>query len=426
MNTTIATIKRQLTQLKELHEAGALPAAQHEESKATLERRLLDIVLQDNAESVDPVAVAPSSSATAASTPTSTTGATSTTPRTSRPLLMGLLAGVLVIAAAGYWWKGTPAQMGLGSDASNTSATGDPASPHATNFDQIAAMTERLAERLKEQPQDAEGWAMLARSYSVLGRHPEALKAYEKAVALRKDDATLLSDYADSLAVKNNRSLGGEPMKWVERALKIDPRNLKALSLAATHAFTRKDYRAAVKYWDQVVQFGPSDNEMVKSSQANLAEARELAGLPPLTAAAPAAPSALSALADAPAAGGTVAAAATGATVSGTVSLAPALAKQVKPDDTLFIFARAPEGSRMPLAILKKQVKDLPFNFSLDDSLAMSPAAKLSGVPQVVITARISPSGNAMPQPGDLSGQTESVRVGASGLKLEIRDVVKP
>ncbi len=425
MNTTIATLKRQLTQLKELHEAGALPAAQYEESKATLERRLLDIVLQDHSPLDAQVETAPSASATASPTPATAATTTTTTSRTSRPLLVGLMAGVLVIAAAGYWWKGTPAQMGLGSDASNTSAAGDPASPHATNFDQIAAMTDRLAERLKEQPQDAEGWAMLARSYSVLGRHPEALTAYEKAVALRKDDATLLSDYADSLAVKNNRSLSGEPMKWVERALKIDPRNLKALSLAGTHAFTRKDYRAAVKYWDQVVQFGPSDNEMVKGAQANLVEARELAGLPPAVPAA-ASTSALSALADAPAAGGTVAAAATGATVSGTVSLAPALAKQVKPDDTLFIFARAPEGSRMPLAILKKQVKDLPFNFSLDDSLAMSPAAKLSGVPQVVITARISPSGNAMPQPGDLSGQTESVRVGASGLKLEIRDVVKP
>ncbi len=423
MNTTIATLKRQLSQLKELHEAGALTAAQYEESKATLERRLLDEVLHGAPDLEEPATTLPTPSTSNPST--ANAAPTATTHRTSRPLLIGLMAGVVVIAAAGYWWKGSPAQIGLGTDASNTSAAGDPASPHATNFDQIAAMTDRLAERLKEQPQDAEGWAMLARSYSVLGRHPEALKAYEKAVALRKDDPTLMSDYADSLAVKNNRSLTGEPMKWVERALKIDPRNLKALSLAGTHAFTRKDYRAAVKYWEQVVQFGPSDNDMVKGAQANLAEARELAGLPPAVPAA-ASTNALSALADAPAAGGTVAAAATGATVSGTVSLAPALAKQVKPDDTLFIFARAPEGSRMPLAILKKQVKDLPFNFSLDDSLAMSPAAKLSGVPEVVVTARISPSGNAMPQPGDLSGQTESVRVGASGLKLEIRDVVKP
>jgi cytochrome c-type biogenesis protein CcmH len=422
MNTTIATLKRQLMQLKELHETGALPAAQYEESKATLERRLLDEVLHGASDLAEPATTAPTPSTSNPST--ANAAPTATTHRTSRPLLAGLMAGVVVIAAAGYWWKGSPAQMGLGSDASNTSATGDPASPHATNFDQIAAMTERLAERLKEQPQDAEGWAMLARSYSVLGRHPEALNAYEKAVALRKDDATLLSDYADSLAVKNNRSLAGEPMKWVERALKIDPRNLKALSLAGTHAFTRKDYRAAVKYWEQVVQFGPSDNDMVKGAQANLVEARELAGLPP---AAPAASSsALAALADAPAAGGAVAAAATGATVSGTVSLAPALAKQVKPDDTLFIYARAAEGSRMPLAILKKQVKDLPFNFSLDDSLAMSPAAKLSGAPKVIVTARISSSGNAMPQPGDLSGQTESIRVGASGIKLEIRDVIKP
>lgn len=417
MNTTIATLKRQLTQLKELHEAGALPAAQYEESKATLERRLLDEVLHYTPDlapvaMVAPPSTPPSSTVTGASA--STTAASA--PRTSRPLLVGLMVGVVTIAGAGYWWKGAPSQMGLATDASTAS---DSASPHATNFDQIAGMTDRLAQRLQEQPQDAEGWAMLARSYSVLGRHPEALKAYEKAVALRKDDATLLSDYADSIAVKNNRSLTGEPMKWVERALKIDPRNLKALSLAGTHAFTRKDYRAAVKYWEQVVQFGPSDNDIVRGAQSNLIEARELAGLSPAT-------NALSTLVDAPAAGSVTSSAGSGATVSGTISLAPALTKKVKPDDTLFIFARAPEGSRMPLAILKKQVKDLPLNFTLDDSLAMSPAAKLSAAPKVVVTARISSSGNAMPQPGDLSGQTESVSVGASGIKLEIRDVIKP
>jgi cytochrome c-type biogenesis protein CcmH len=187
MNTTIATLKRQLMQLKELHDTGALPAASYEDSKATLERRLLDEVLHGTPDLSEPAAAAiTTSTSTASSTATSATvnsTPSATTPRTSRGLMLGLLASVVVIAAAGYWWKGMPAQIGLGSDPSNAS---DAASPHATNFDQIAAMTERLAERLKEQPQDAEGWAMLARSYSVLGRHPEALKAYEKAVALRK------------------------------------------------------------------------------------------------------------------------------------------------------------------------------------------------------------------------------------------------
>jgi cytochrome c-type biogenesis protein CcmH len=108
------------------------------------------------------------------------------------------------------------------------------------------------------------------------------------------------------------------------------------------------------------------------------------------------------------------------------VTLSAALAKQAQPEDTVFVFARAATGSRMPLAILRKQVKDLPISFTLNDSMAMSPSNALSSVPQVIVGARISKSGNAMPQPGDLSGQTDPVKVGATGLKIEIKDAVKP
>jgi cytochrome c-type biogenesis protein CcmH len=127
---------------------------------------------------------------------------------------------------------------------------------------------------------------------------------------------------------------------------------------------------------------------------------------------------AAAATAKAPAAGGGV--------VSGTVTLSAALAKQAQPDDTVFVFARAAEGSRMPLAILRKQVKDLPFNFKLDDSMAMSPTTALSSATKVIVGARVSKSGNAMPQPGDLSGQSQPVNVGTTGIKVEIHDAVKP
>jgi cytochrome c-type biogenesis protein CcmH len=140
-------------------------------------------------------------------------------------------------------------------------------------------MTDRLAQRLKGQPQDAEGWAMLARSYSVLGRHPEAIAAYQKAVALGKEDANLLADYADSLAVKNNRVLAGEPLKLVERALKLEPHNLKALSMAGSEAFNRQDYAKAVQFWQQVVEFGPMDTPMVQQIAPSLEQARQLAGV---------------------------------------------------------------------------------------------------------------------------------------------------
>ncbi len=398
MDQDLPTLKRQLAQLKELHEAGVLPAAQYEEGKAALERRTLDLVLSG---AVD----APPTSATQ--------GAPGRDPaKPSRRLLGTLAAVVLLIAAAGYWWMGSPAQIGLGpatvGGAASQEAGADGGQPHPTSAEQIAAMVERLAARLQEKPDDAEGWAMLARSYTVLGRHPEALKAYERAIALHRDDAQLLADYADALAVKNNRNLAGEPMKWVESALKLDPRNLKALALAGTHAFDRKDYAAAVKYWEQVMEFGPADGSYVQQVESSLAQARELGGLPKTGK--PATPSA----------------GLPQKAVSGTVSVAPALAKQVDPGDTVFIFARSAEGAqRMPLAILRKQGKDLPIQFTLDDSLAMSPAAKISDARTVIITARVSKSGDALPQSGDLLGQSGPVKVGSAALKLEIREQVK-
>jgi cytochrome c-type biogenesis protein CcmH len=157
----------------------------------------------------------------------------------------------------------------------------------------------------------------------------------------------------------------------------------------------------------------------VREVEPAIAEARSLAGLPAAAKPLDAAPKAE--------AGATPAAAGGTASVSGTVTLSAALAKQAQPDDTLFVFARAAEGSRMPLAILRKQVKDLPLSFSLNDSMAMSPASALSAASgKIIVGARVSKSGNAMPQPGDLSGQSAPVSVGAAGLQIEIKEAVKP
>jgi cytochrome c-type biogenesis protein CcmH len=408
MENPIDTIKRQLAQLKELHDSGVMSQAQYDEGKSTLERRLLDLVLSGAvlpaAPSVEAIAKSPSPAVT-----------TSASAKPSLNLMAMLSVLVILVAGAGYMWKGTPVQP-AGSGATmgeGTSQTEDQnAAAHPTDNAQISAMVDKLAERLKAKPDDADGWSMLGRTYSVLGRHADALKAYQKAMTLRKDDATLVADYADSLAVNNNRTLDGEPMKYVDRALKLDPLNLKALFLAGTHAFDKKDYAGAVKFWEKAAKSAPPENAFVQQIQPALAEARQLAGLP-------AAPLPLDGAGKPPVAAGK-------GSVSGTVTLTAALAKQAKPEDTLFVFARPAEGSRMPLAILRKQVKDLPLQFTLDDSMAMSPANTLSGASKVIVGARISRSGNAMPQPGDLTGQTAAISVGASGLQIEIKEAVKP
>ena len=379
MSHDLKTLKRQLLQLRKLHEAGALPREPYDAARAPLEQRLLELVMSEPAAAPAP-----------------------------RGLWLGVGAVIVLVAAAGYWWTGSPSQL-LGGEAprNNPHATGEVA-PHATDASQMGAMVDRLAERLQKEPKDAEGWAMLARSYTVLERHADALKAYAKAVALTPKDADLLADYADALALKNGRRLAGEPMKWVARALQADPRNLKALALAGTDAYERQDYKGAVKYWQQMVDYGAPDNELVRQMTPGLAQAREKAGLP-AAADKPAPPTAL------------------GSSVSGTVTLAAALARQANPDDTVFIYARDAQGSsRMPLAIVRKQVRDLPYRYTLDDSLAMSPAARLSGARELIVEARISKSGEARAQAGDLSGRSSTVRPGATSVAVEIRETVQP
>ncbi|HVQ62393.1 MAG TPA: c-type cytochrome biogenesis protein CcmI, partial [Burkholderiales bacterium] len=242
---------------------------------------------------------------------------------------------------------------------------------------------------------------MLGRSYAVMGRFGDSSAAYAKAVARVPDDAQLLADYADSLAMAQGRTLQGEPDKLLKRALVADPRNVKALVLAGTAAFDRGDRAGAIRYWERALAVLPADSEMAQRVGASIAEARG----PGAEARTPVAKS--------PQAPG-------GTRVSGVVKLDPKLAGKVAPDDTVFIFARAAEGPRMPLAILRKQVRDLPVRFTLDDSMAMAPQMKLSAFPRVVIGARVSKTANATATPGDLQGQSQSVQVGAADVAVTI------
>ena len=294
---------------------------------------------------------------------------------------------------------------------------------HAVTPENLAKLAEQLEARLKQAPDDAAGWVMLARSRITLARFDAAAEAYAKAAGLRPKDADLLADYADALAMARGRKLEGEPLEIVRRALDIDPDHVKSLALAGSAEFEAKRYAAAVAHWERALRKVGTESDFGRSIQRSIGEARELGKLSSArTALVPAAPAKSKppvAAAAAPATAPGIA----GAGITGTVKLAPALASQVAPGDALFIFARAAEGARTPLAIVRVKAGDLPYAFRLDDSQAMTPNARLSGQNSLVVIARISKSGNAIAKPGDLQGSSKPVAPGASGLELFIDQV---
>ncbi len=360
----VAVYRDQQRELEADRNAGTITDEQYERARVELERRLLDDVAADGNEA--PVAARATSRAPA--------------------VIAGLAVPLLAVGL--YFTVGSPRALAPVAIPTNTN--------QGVTAEQVEAMVAKLAERMKQNPDDPQGWAMLGRSYAVMNRFDDAAAAYGKAVARVPDNPNLLADYADALGMARGQSLLGEPEALIQRALKIDPDHGKSLALAGTVAFEKKDYAAAIRYWEKLVTQIPPDSDMARGVQSSIAEARGLLG----SKTAPATDKA--------------------AGVSGTVTLAPALKAKAAPDDTVFIFARAAEGPRMPLAILRKKVSDLPVTFTLDDSTAMSPATRLSGTPQVIIGARISKSGNAMPQPGDLQGMSKPGNNTASGISVVI------
>jgi len=299
------------------------------------------------------------------------------------------------------------------------------AAPHAGQQftqEQVEQMVTLLAQRMEKEPDNLEGWVLLGRSYAAMGRYPEAATALRHAAQLKANDPNLLADYADALAMASGQKLDGEPLKLIDQALAIEPHHQKSLALAGTGAFERGDYADAVKYWERLLKTVPPESDGARSIQTSIDEARTRAGgNAPKAAQAPEAPTAAQAKQRAPRE-----ASATGSAgrIAGVVSLAPSLAAKAAPDDTLFVYARAVQGPPIPLAVQRFRAKDLPASFSLDDSMAMAPEMTLSKLPNVMVLARISKSGNAMPQSGDLQGSTGPVKLGGAGVKIVIDRVV--
>jgi cytochrome c-type biogenesis protein CcmH len=324
---------------------------------------------------------------------------------------LSLFVVIPLAAVVLYLRLGTP-------EATTVAAAAPAAAPHEMSDPKIVAMVEQLAQKMQSRPDDPQGWMLLARSYTAMRRFPEAADAYARATALVPDDAALLADYADALAMAQGRTLAGKPTELIERALAIDPTNQKALALAATAALDAGNPDRSIGYWRRLQgQFAPG-SEDARQVDTIIAEIDSQRG-----GKAVGKDTGRSAMRSAPAAAPS-AAASTGATIAGRVDIAPALAGKVALNDTVFIYARAPEGPRMPLAVLRIPARELPKEFTLDDSMSMAPGAKLSAAPAVVIEARVSKSGNALPQSGDLAGRSATVKPGAAGVKIVIDQVV--
>lgn len=321
---------------------------------------------------------------------------------------------VPLIAIPMYLSVGSPLALDGARVAAMAASGGGGGDQHEITPERIAQMVAQLEQRLQQNPGDLEGWVMLARSKMALERPDEAVAAYRKAVAIAPTDGQLLADFADSLAMAQGRSLKGEPEQLIERALKAEPNNVKALALSGTVAFQNQNYAKAAAQWEKVVSQVDPQSPFAQRIQASIDEARSRGGLPKAATAAPAqAPASGSGVARAPAASG-------GARLSGTVSLGAAAKQGVAPGDTVFVFARAAEGPRMPLAILRLQVRDLPTEFALDESMAMAPGMSIAQFPDLVVGARVSKSGSATPAAGDWESVAMPVSPGASGLRVVI------
>ncbi|HEV3007784.1 MAG TPA: c-type cytochrome biogenesis protein CcmI [Burkholderiales bacterium] len=341
----VSIYRNQLRELEADLAGGRLAADDYQRARAELEARLLEDVADESV------------------------------PRrgASRPLTLIVALAVPLCAAALYFAVGNP------------SAIDSPAV-------QLETLVQRLAAHLRENPDDAAGWKLLARSYASLERYPEAADAYAKAAVRAPRDAQLLTDFAESLAMARGRRLDGEPEQLIARALELEPRNLKALALAGTAAFARGNYAAAAAQWEKMLPLVPADSEDARSIRASIDEAKGMAGKRQLR---------------------------------GRVSLSSKVKAKAAPDDTVFIFARAAEGPPMPLAVLRRRVRDLPLEFSLDDSMAMAPGMRLSGFPRVVVAARVSKSGDAAPKAGDLQGSSAPVANDAEDVDVVISEVLR-
>jgi len=391
-DVNIAVYRDQLKELEADRSSGMLSDAQFRTARQELEARLADDALSQDAPPE---------------------------PGEAHSRKLGYsLAAMLPVAALGlYFWLGQPASLIAIADAQSgpvhpamSAAPG--AAPGEHDFMKLIPKVE---ERTRANPDDGEAWAMLAKSYAAMERWPEALQAYEKATRLLPQDASLLSGYAEVLAITNNRVLTGRPMELARKALEIDPADVKALELAGINAYQEQNFAEASSYFKRLHPLLPPESPYAQDILAAQKEAERLVQTGMTGLDRPANP---------PPADDKAASVAPGAAIKGRIDIAPALKSRLADTDVLFLFAR-PGQSGPPVAAIRASASQLPLEFELDDSAAMNPGNTLSQHKQVMLVARVSKSGNPMAQPGDLEGTVAAVKVGATGVKVMI-DQTRP
>ena len=365
---SLQVLREQLGDLERENLAGTLDVSQYEREKAEIERR----AIEDGS-------------------PGPTPGHSARYPVW---IAVSVSTALIALTIGLYLLLGTPAAL--------RPTTGQQQNAHAVTPQQIQAMVMKLAERLQDNPADGEGWLMLARSYGALGQFAEASAAFGRATNLLPVDAQLLADYADTLAMAQGRRLSGDPEAIIKRALAADPKNIKALALSGSAAFEHQNYAVAIGEWRKALAIVPPDSTVAERIRTSIADAETRSGVSPGAGrVADTKPSAVT-------------------NIRGTVTLDSALRSKVAATDTLFIFARAVSGPRMPLAIKRVPASELPTRFVLDDSMGMPGGPKLSDHQQIIVGARISKSGDATPHPGDLEGLAPAVSLGAQDIRVTI------
>lgn len=315
-------------------------------------------------------------------------------PETIHPIqglmpIFATLAVLPLVALSLYFAVGRPDLIGKAHAArSMASASTAPANNRQAMPPSLDEGLKKLKARLQADPDNVDDWVLLGRTYMATNQMEKALETFRHAMELAPANPEVKLFYAESLAHSHGNRLEGEPKKLIMTVLEQHPENTHALWLAGMTALQENKPGEVQRYWTQLLDQLPEGSEKRQQLVAMLNK-----------------------LGITTSGGGSSSqqaqATAPSVAVRVTISLSPELNGRAKPDDPVYIFARAAKGPPMPLAIVRKQVKDLPISVTLDDTQAMMPQMKLSNFDQVVVGARVAKSGNAKGAPGDLEGWSQ-------------------